>query len=107
MIDAQSPAQQLARRCAVSVAAAIRQRPGRGATHLEAVEVVHGEHGAPLIFVRHEAEALGLARVPVPHEIDVDDLAVLGHDGDHVAFGQVEGQPAHVDVRRVLRGGVR
>lgn len=44
--------------------------------HLDAVEVVHSQDGAPLVLVAEEAETFGLARLLVTHQVDVDDLAI-------------------------------
>ena len=55
---------------------AIGVREDGSTTYLESIQVVNGEYSAPLIFVRDEAEALGLAGPPVPHEVEVYNLAV-------------------------------
>lgn len=44
--------------------------------HLDAVEVVHSQDGAPLVLVADEAEAFGLPRLLVTHQVDVHDLSV-------------------------------
>lgn len=44
--------------------------------HLDAVEVVHGQDGAPLVLVADEAEAFGLPRLLVTYQVDVDDLSI-------------------------------
>ena len=67
-----------------------------------AVEVVDREHGAALVLVSDECEALGLPRLLVARDVDVNDLAKLREDDDNVAFAQVVWQPADVHVRRVL-----
>lgn len=51
-------------------------RSRRERRHLDAVEVVHGQDGAPLVLVADEAEAFGLSRFLVTHQVDVHDLAV-------------------------------
>lgn len=44
--------------------------------HLDAVEVVHSQDGAPLVLVADEAETFGLPRLLVAHQVDVDDFTV-------------------------------
>lgn len=44
--------------------------------HLDAVEVVHSQDGAPLVLVADEAEAFGLPCLLVSHQVDVDDLSI-------------------------------
>lgn len=45
-------------------------------SHLDAVEVVHSQDGAPLVLVADEAEAFGLPRLLVTHQVDVDNLSI-------------------------------
>lgn len=52
-----------------------------------AAKVVHSEVGAALILVLEPAEALGLPRLLVAHELDEYRFAVLAEDGDDVALG--------------------
>ena len=75
---------------------------------LDAVEVVNGEHGGPLVLEADEAEALALAGDVVADEVDVDDLAVLGEDGEDVALGELVGQAADEEPGGVpvLRGRI-
>ena len=40
--------------------------------HLDAIEVVHGQDGAPLVHVTQETKSFTLARVVVSNEIDVN-----------------------------------
>ena len=61
---------------------------------LEAVDVVHGQDGGPLVLVAEEPEPLALSRVVVPDQIDVDDLSVLREHGQEISLGQVVGHPA-------------
>lgn len=60
--------------------------------HLDAVEVVHSEDGAPLVLIADEAEPFGLPRLLVSHQVDVDDLAVparcLGEKGGEMFFSE-------------------
>lgn len=44
--------------------------------YLDAVEVVYGQDGAPLVLVADEAEAFGLPSLLVSYQVDVDDLSV-------------------------------
>lgn len=44
--------------------------------HLDAVEVVHSQDGAPLVLIADEAETFGLPRLLVAHQVDVNDLPV-------------------------------
>lgn len=44
--------------------------------HLDAVEVVHRQDGAPLVLVADEAETFGLPRLLVAHQVDVYDLSI-------------------------------
>lgn len=69
--------------------------------HVRAAEVVHREVGAALVLVLEPAEALGLARLLVAHELQEGRLAELGEDGDDVALGELVGEAAEVDVGRV------
>lgn len=45
-------------------------------SHLDAIEVVHSQNGAPLVLVADEAEAFGLPRLLVTHQVDVDNLPI-------------------------------
>ena len=45
---------------------------------------------------------LALSRVVIPDEVDVDDLSVLGEDGQEVALGQLVGDAAQEDPGRIL-----
>ena len=78
----------------------------RSPQHLGTVQVVHGKHRAALILVADERKTLRLTRVFGAHQIDVHDLAVLREDGEDVALGEIEGEPASEDVRRVFKLGV-
>ncbi len=53
--------------------------------HLDAVEVVHSQDGAPLVLIADEAEAFRLPRLLVAHQVDVNDLSIpdrfLGEKG--------------------------
>lgn len=44
--------------------------------HLNAVEVVDGQHGAPLVLIADKTETFGLSGLLVTHEVDVDDLSI-------------------------------
>ena len=46
--------------------------PNDPAEDLDAVKVVHGEHGAPLVHVAEEAKALTLAVIVVANEVNVN-----------------------------------
>ena len=70
--------------------------------HLGAAQVVHCQVGAALVLVGHEGEAARLARGLVAHEVEVDDLAILREDREHVALGEREVEAADEDVGRVL-----
>lgn len=48
----------------------------RDRRHLDAVEVVHSQDGAPLVLVADEAETFGLACFLVTHQVDVHDLSI-------------------------------
>lgn len=49
------------------------------------------------LLLLHEEEKASTS----PDEVEVDDLAVLGEDGEDVALREVEGQAARVDIGRV------
>lgn len=66
-----------------------------------AAEIVDRQVGAALVFVLEPAEALGLARLLVAHELEEHRFAELGEDRDDVAFGEVVGEAAKVDKGRV------
>ena len=51
--------------------------PQRPPHQLRAVEVVHREHGTPLVLVRDEGEPLCLAGLLLSRDEDVDNLAEL------------------------------
>eukprot|EP00966_Prymnesium_polylepis_P019246 443833-Prymnesium_polylepis.1 len=61
----------------------------RATQELGAVEVVDCQHGAALILVADERETLGLARLRVARQIDVDNLAKLREDDHDVALAQL------------------
>ena len=65
------------------------------------VEVVDGKDGGSLVFVADECEALALAGFLIPNQVDVDNLAILREDTDHVAFGQIVGKATGKDPGRV------
>jgi len=71
------------------------------AADLGAAQVVDGQVGAALVLVLEPAEALGLARLLVAHQLEEDGLAELAEDGDDVALGQLVGEAAEVDEGRV------
>lgn len=66
-----------------------------------AAEVVNGQVGAALVLIFEPAEAAALARVAVARQLEEGRLAVLREDGDDVALGELEGQPAEEDEGRV------
>lgn len=66
-----------------------------------AIEVINGEDSGALVLVREEGKAARLAGGSVADEIDVDDLAELGEDGQHVALGKSEWKATSEDIRRV------
>lgn len=78
--------------------------------NVRAPEVVDGEIRRPLVLVLEPAESLALARLGIARQLEEDGLAKLREDGDDVAFGQLVGQPAEVNVGRVavvdVPGGV-
>lgn len=45
-------------------------------THLHAVEVIHCQNCASLILIAQKTKALGLPRLLITHQVDVDDLSV-------------------------------
>lgn len=63
-----------------------------------AAEVVHREVRRALVFIFEEREAFALAGLFVADEVEVGRFAELGEDGQDVAFGEVEGEAADVDV---------
>lgn len=65
-------------RAALRAAANARQHSGQhlSSTNLDPIEVIHSQDGASLVLIAQEAEALGLPGLLVPHEVDVDDLAI-------------------------------
>lgn len=65
---------------------------------LSAAQVVHGQVARPLVLVLEEAEPFALARLLVADQVDVHRFAVLREDGYDVAFRNVEGEAANVDV---------
>lgn len=71
-----------------------------------APKVIHGQIRAPLVLILEEGEAFGFSAFLVADEVDVGGLAVLGEDGQDVAFGEVEGEAADVEVGRVAVVGV-
>lgn len=44
--------------------------------HLNAVEVVHGQDGAPLVLIADKTETFGFSGLLVTHQVDVDDLSI-------------------------------
>lgn len=66
-----------------------------------AAEVVDGQVGAALVLILEPAEAAALARVAVARQLEEGRFAVLREDGDDVALGELEGQPAEEDEGRV------
>ena len=112
------------------------QRPPQ---HLGSIEVVYSQHRRPLILIHEEAKAAMLAlatfglRLGVAgrtatwimvlgcilvagrvglgtREVDINNLAILGKDGDDIAVGEVVMEAADEDVGRVAvllvpRGG--
>lgn len=69
--------------------------------HARAAEVIHREVRRALVFIFQKREAFALPGLFVADEIDVGRFPELGEDGQDVAFGQVEGEAAYVDVGRV------
>lgn len=61
-------------------------------------QVIHGQVRATLILILEEREPFGLAGLLVADELDERGFPELGEDGDDVAFGEVEGEAADVDV---------
>ena len=100
--------------------------PDGPAEHLRPVEVVHREHGAPLILrgtapaeahlltgmstcrlrrtylITDEGEALGLPCRPITRHVNVYDLAELRAYHDHIALTQPVCQPTNIDIGAVL-----
>lgn len=65
-------------------APASRQDRGPGCLiHLDPIEVVHSENGAPLVLIAEEAKAFGLPGLLVPHQVDVDDLPIPATHSEH------------------------
>lgn len=56
----------------------IRFRPEQPTVtfHLNAVEVVDSQDGAPLVLIADKTETFGLAGLLVTYEVDVDDLSI-------------------------------
>lgn len=69
-------------------------------------QIINRQISTPLVLVLQKREPPALARFFVPHEVDVHWFAVLREDGYDVAFGEVEGEPADVDVGCVAVIGV-
>lgn len=44
--------------------------------HLDTVQVVHGQDRAPLVLIAEEAEAFGLPRLLVTHQVYVHNFSV-------------------------------
>lgn len=76
------------------------------AADLGAAQVVDGQVGAPLVLVLEPAEALALARLLVPRQLQEHGLPVLREDGDDVALRQLVRQAAEVDEGGVAVVGV-
>ena len=53
-------------------------------THPRPVEVVDGEHRAPLVFIGNERKATRLPGVLVAHQVAVDNLAKLTEHIDDI-----------------------
>ena len=68
------------------------------AHHARAAEVVHREVRRALVFIFQEREPFAFPGFLVADQVDVGRLAKLGEDGQDVAFGEVEGEAAYVDV---------
>ena len=66
--------------------------------HARTAEVIHREVRRALIFVFQKRKAFALPGLFVADEIDIGRFPELGEDGQDVAFGQVEGEAAYVDV---------
>lgn len=73
---------------------------------LDPIKVVNGQHCAPLVFIAEETEALGLPRPLVSHQMDVNDLPVLGEHTDDVALRQCIRKPAQEDPGAALVHGM-
>lgn len=67
---------------------------------LGSVHVVHGEHGAPLVFVHDEPEALRLARRLVSREVDVGYFAPPGEGLALQARWRETGRARRVDCKK-------
>lgn len=64
-------------------------------------QIIHGQIGAPLVFIFQPAETPALARLAVARQLEENRLAELGEDCDDIAFGKLIGEAAEVD-----KGGV-
>lgn len=69
---------------------------------LHPIQVVHGQDGGQLVLVADEGESAALSGLQVSDQVDVDDLAVLAEDADHVPLRQVVREAADEDPGRVL-----
>ena len=69
------------------------------AAQLYAVQVIHGQDSAALIFIAQETEPLRLPSLLVLHQVDADYLAVLREDGEDVPLTHLIGESPDEDVR--------
>lgn len=45
-------------------------------THLDPIEVINSENGAPLVLIAQKTKAFRLSSLLVPHQVNVDDLPI-------------------------------